>query len=205
MKQKFTMFVAMCALAAAPVLAQKPKPASPKSEDAQHADHNKAANPDMAFVKEAAVGGMAEVELGNLAKEKASNNDVKQFGDRMVTDHGKANDELKQWAQQKNVTLPTELDARHKATRDRLSKLSGDTFDKAYMREMVSDHEKDVAAFKKQASAAHDSDLKAWASKTLPTLEEHLKMAHDTYKKVSGTAATTGKKPTTPKKPGGQQ
>ena len=141
----------------------------------------------------------------STAKEKASNADVKQFGERMVTDHGKANDELKQWAQEKNVTLPTELDARHKATRDRLSKLSGDTFDKAYMREMVSDHQKDVAAFKKESSAAHDSDLKAWAGKTLPTLEEHLKMAQDTNKKVSGTAGTTGKKPTTPKKPGGQR
>ena len=83
------------------------------------ADHN--------FVNEAAIGGMAEVELGNLAKEKASNSDVKTFGDRMATDHGKANDELKSWAQQKNVTLPSELDAKHKAERDRLAKPSSTT------------------------------------------------------------------------------
>src|SRR2546423_354224 len=132
------------------------------------------------FVNEAAIGGMAEVELGNLAKEKASNSDVKTFGDRMATDHGKANDELKSWAQQKNVTLPSELDAKHKAERDRLAKLSGDAFDKAYMRLMVADHTHDVAAFKRESTGAKDPDLKAWAGETLPTLEEHMKMAKDT-------------------------
>ena len=210
MRHTFLIALIAGAMSAAPAMAQstaqKPTPQKPSTAKTQpSAAEGAVSAADRAFVKEAAIGGMAEVDFGNLAKEKASNADVKQFGDRMVTDHGKANDELKQWAQQKNVTLPTELDAKHKATHDRLSKLSGDTFDKAYMREMVSDHQKDVAAFKKQASAAHDSDLKAWASKTLPTLEEHLKMAQDTYKKVSGTAGTTGKKPTTPKKPGGQQ
>jgi putative membrane protein len=157
------------------------------------ADHN--------FVNEAAIGGMAEVELGNLAKEKASNSDVKTFGDRMATDHGKANDELKSWAQQKNVTLPSELDAKHKAERDRLAKLSGDAFDKAYMRLMVADHTHDVAAFKRESSGAKDPDLKAWAGKTLPTLEDHMKMAKDTNAKVGGAAAPT-KKSTTPKKTG---
>lgn len=218
MRHTFLIALIAGAMSAAPAMAQstaqkpsattqKPSPTTEKPSTAktQAGTEGTVSAADRAFVKEAAIGGMAEVEFGNLAKEKASNPDVKQFGDRMVTDHGKANDELKQWAQQKNVTLPTELDAKHKATRDRLSKLSGDTFDKAYMREMVSDHQKDVAAFKKQASAAHDTDLKAWASKTLPTLEEHLKMAQDTYKKVSGTAGTTGKHPTMPKKPGGQQ
>ena len=117
---------------------------------------------DQAFVKEAAVGGMAEVELGNLAKQNAASADVKQFGDRMVTDHGKANDELKQWASQKNVTLPTELDAKHKATRDRLAKLNGAAFDKAYMQDMVTDHKQDVAKFRKESTSAHDADLKAW-------------------------------------------
>src|SRR3954451_2512580 len=123
MKQTFGMFFAMCALAAMPALAQtKPAPSkTPPSKPAaaQHADQAKGAGPDAASAKEAAVGGMAEVELGNLAKEKASNNDVKQFGDRMVTDHSKAGDELKQWAQQKSVTLPSELDAKHKALRAR--------------------------------------------------------------------------------------
>lgn len=213
MRHTFLIALIAGAMSAAPAMAQstaqqppttteKPSTAKPHTS-ATHAEGAINAA-DQAFVKEAAIGGMAEVEFGTLAKDKASSADVKQFGDRMVTDHGKANDELKQWAQQKNVTLPMELDAKHKATRDRLSKLSGDTFDKAYMREMVSDHEKDVAAFKKQSASAHDPDLKAWATKTLPTLEDHLKMAHETYKKVSGTAGTTGKE-STPKKPGAQK
>jgi putative membrane protein len=214
MRHTFLIALIAGAMSAAPAMAQstaqKPSPTTEKPATTAHkpataktqaaGTEGAISAADRAFVKEAAIGGLAEVEFGNLAKEKASNADVKQFGERMVTDHGKANDELKQWAQQKNVTLPTELDAKHKATHDRLSKLSGDTFDKAYMREMVSDHEKDVAAFKKESSAAHDPDLKAWVTKTLPTLEDHLKMAHETYKKVSGTAGTTGKQPTTPKK-----
>jgi putative membrane protein len=149
---------------------------------------------DRAFAREAAIGGIAEVELGTLAKEKGSNADVKQFGDRMVTDHSKANEELKQWAQQKKVTLPTETDAKHKATRDRLAKLSGDAFDKAYMRDMVTDHQQDVAAFKREAQSGKDAELKAWAAKTLPTLEDHLKMAHDTATKVNAAGGPAKKK-----------
>jgi putative membrane protein len=213
MKQIFLSALAVGALAIAPAMAQapssqpsgaKPKPTQTHKPNAQATEKTSGAvsAPDRAFAKEAAVGGMAEVEFGTLAKDKASNADVKQFGDRMVTDHGKANDELKQWAQKKNITLPTELDAKHKATKDRLSKLSGDTFDRAYMREMVSDHVKDVSAFKRESTSAHDPDLKAWAAKTLPTLEEHLKMARETQKKVAGTATTgrTPKKENQPKK-----
>jgi putative membrane protein len=197
MKQTFGMFFAMCALAAMPALAQT-KPASSKTPSskpaaAQHADQGKGWGTDTAFAKEAALGGMAEVELGNLAKEKASNNDVKQFGDRMVTDHSKANDELKQWASQKNVTLPTKLDQKHQATRDRLAKLSGAAFDREYMRDMVMDHQQDVAAFTRESKTGKDPDLKAWAGKTLPTLQDHLKMAKDTASKV-GMGHTTAKK-----------
>ena len=143
---------------------------------------------DKAFVMEAAQGGMAEVELGRLATEKASNADVKQFGQRMVDDHGKANDELKGLAAQKKVTLSTELDAKHKETRDRLSKLSGDAFDKAYMADMVADHNKDVAAFARVSKTAKDADLKAWAGKALPTLQEHQQMAKEVAGKVGGAA-----------------
>jgi putative membrane protein len=142
---------------------------------------------DMAFVKEAAMGGMAEVELGKLATEKASSADVKQFGQRMVDDHGKAGDELKSLAESKKVTLPAALDAKHQAMRDRLSKLSGSAFDRAYMKEMVADHNKDVAAFMKASKTAADPDLKAWAGKTLPTLQEHQKMAKEIASKVTST------------------
>ena len=128
---------------------------------------------DSKFVRQAAVGGMAEVELGKLAAEKASTADVKQFGQRMVDDHSKANDELKALASRKSVTLPTAIDAASKATVDKLSKLSGDAFDHAYMRDMVKDHNKDVAEFRHVSTTATDADLKAWAAKTLPTLEDH--------------------------------
>jgi putative membrane protein len=128
-------------------------------------------------VKKAAVGGMAEVELGKLATEKASNDDVKKFGQRMVDDHSKANDQLKQLASQKGVTVPSDLEAKDKALKDRLSKLSGTEFDRAYMKNMVRDHNKDVAEFRKESKSAKDNDLKNFASQTLPTLEDHLKQA----------------------------
>jgi putative membrane protein len=135
-------------------------------------------------VKEAAIGGMAQIQLGNLARDKASSNDVKQFGERMAADHARAGDELKQLAQQKKITLPTDLDAQHKATVDRLSKLSGAEFDKAYMKEVLSGHKHDVSVFKKESTAAKDADVKSFASRTLPTLQDHRKLAENTATKI---------------------
>ena len=151
---------------------------------------------DRTFVTHAAHSGLAEVELGRLAAEKASNADVKQFGQRMVDDHTKANDELKGLASQKTVTLPTDLDAKHKAEHARLSKLSGAAFDRAYMAAMVADHNNAVASFQRASKTARDPDLKAWAGKTLPTLQDHQKMAREISSKVRGTApAADSKKP----------
>ena len=135
---------------------------------------------DKTFVEKAAVGGMAEVEMGKMAQQKGSSDQVKQFGSRMVDDHSKANDELKQVASSKGITLPTDLDAKHKSKMDKMQKLSGAQFDRAYMDDMVADHKQDVAEFKKQATSGKDSDLKSFAAKTLPTLEDHLKMAQST-------------------------
>jgi putative membrane protein len=132
---------------------------------------------DTKFIKEAAEGGMAEVALGQLAVEKASSADVKKFGQRMVDDHSKANDELKQLAAQKNVTLPQDLNAKDKATKAKLEKLSGEQFDQAYMKDMVKDHTKDVSDFKRESMSALDPDVKKFAAETLPTLEDHLKQA----------------------------
>jgi putative membrane protein len=139
---------------------------------------------DRLFVKDAADGGMAEVELGRLAVERASNAEVKKFGQRMVEDHSKANEELKDIAGKKNIALPNELAAKHKATRDRLSKLSGAEFDKAYMSDMLKDHNKDVAAFQRESTAGRDPDLKSFAAQTLPTLKDHLKEARSIAAKV---------------------
>jgi putative membrane protein len=139
---------------------------------------------DKEFVSKAGMGGLAEVQMGNLALSKASSADVKAFGQRMVTDHSKANAELAQLATAKGVALPTELAGEEQATMDRLSKLSGAEFDKAYMKDMVEDHEKDVAEFDKASTTAMDGDLKAWAAKTLPTLKEHLEHAKSVSSKL---------------------
>ena len=131
---------------------------------------------DTKFMKEAAMGGMEEVELGQLAAQKASSPEVKNFGQHMVDDHSKANDQLKQLAAQKGVTLPTSMSASQKQDMNRLSKLSGAAFDSAYVSMMVKDHKKDVAEFQKESKSGKDSDVKGWASTTLPTLESHQQM-----------------------------
>jgi putative membrane protein len=154
---------------------------------------------DQTFVMKAARGGLAEVELGKLAEDKATNDQVKQFGKKMVDDHGKANDELKSLAQSKNITLPTDLSAKDKALHDRLSKLSGAAFDRAYMQAMVKDHREDVNEFRTESKSGADPDVKQWAAKTLPTLETHLKLAQDDNKAV-GTSGTMTKTSKTTKK-----
>ncbi|MEA2489385.1 MAG: putative rane protein [Acidobacteriota bacterium] len=132
---------------------------------------------DKEFVSKAGMGGMAEVQMGTLASQKGTSADVKAFGQRMVADHSKANAELQQLATTKGLALPTELGGEHKDAFDHLNGLSGAAFDKAYMKHMVEDHEKDVAEFEKASQNAGDADLKGWAGKTLPTLQDHLKQA----------------------------
>jgi len=133
--------------------------------------------PDRAFAEKAAAGGAAEVEGGKVAEQRAANDKVKQFGARMVQDHGKANDELKQIASGKGLQLPSAPEAHEQQEMAKMQKLSGAEFDRAYMDHMVKDHKKDIAEFKKQASSGKDPEIKAFAAKTLPTLQEHLKMA----------------------------
>jgi putative membrane protein len=132
---------------------------------------------DKIFATEAARGGLAEVQLGQLAEQKATSPQVKEFARRMVSDHTQANQELMQLGKSEKLTLPTQLDTTDKSEMDRLSKMSGNAFDKAYMQQMVDDHEKTVADFRKQAESGSDSGLRAFAQKQLPILEQHLKMA----------------------------
>lgn len=129
------------------------------------------------FIIAAAQGGMAEVSLGTLAAQKALRAEVKSFGNRMVSDHGKANDELKALATNKGLALPTELSKEQNKAGDDLAKATGKDFDRAYVAAMVADHEKDVAEFENAMQEVKDPDLQAWVSKTLPTLQEHLRMA----------------------------
>lgn len=132
---------------------------------------------DQDFVTKAGQGGLAEVQIGQLAATKGVAADVKAFGQRMVSDHGKANDELKSVAATAGATVPSEPSSDQRDTMAKLDKESGADFDKAYAKAMVKDHKEDIDLFKKEASSGQNADLKAFAQKTLPTLEEHLRMA----------------------------
>ena len=139
---------------------------------------------DAEFAVEAADGGMLEVQLGKLAQTKGSSNEVKTFGEMMVTDHTKANEELMTLATQKNITLPSVLSEESQKTYNDLAEKTGSDFDDAYIDFMVKDHKDDVDAFKKQAEDGNDMDLKSWASGKVSTLEHHLEMAKQTESKV---------------------
>jgi putative membrane protein len=132
---------------------------------------------DSEFAVKAATGGMMEVQLGQIAQGKATSQRVKDFGSMMVQDHSAANDELKRLASAKNLMLPADLMDKKKKDIDDLNKKSGADFDKAYMKMMVNDHEKDIKEFEKAGKDAKDNDLKSFVMKTLPTLQKHLDSA----------------------------
>lgn len=140
---------------------------------------------DAKFAVAAANGGMAEVELGTLAQQKAVNTKVKDFGAMMVSDHSKANDEMKALAKSKGLTLPTAIDDKEQKVKDDLSTKSGADFDKAYVSNMIDDHKEDIKEFEDASKNCKDADLKAFAVKTLPVLKMHLdaiQKIHDSMK-----------------------
>lgn len=132
------------------------------------------AKQDEQFLQKAAQGSIMEVRLGEMASQKAVAQPVKEFGGMMVKDHGRANQELNELAGLKGMALDTELDPKHQGAVDRFGKLTGEDFDKAYVKEMVSTHKKSVSEFEKAANSASDPDVKAFAQKTLPSLKSHL-------------------------------
>ena len=131
---------------------------------------------DCNFIQAAAQGGMTEVKLGELASRTGQRDDVKKFGQRMVKDHTGVNDDLKALAAQKGVTLSDSLDAEHQGVVDKMSALSGSDFDKAYITGMIKDHKSDAKAFKAESSATKDTDVKGFVEKTIPVVNEHLKV-----------------------------
>lgn len=146
---------------------------------------------DRQFVNHAAEGGLAEVELGQLALRKSSSQQVKSFAQRMVTDHSSANDKLLACAQRLNMTLPNRVSAEDMALKTKLQGLSGSRFDRAYMDAMVKDHQQDIAQFQREASQGQNPQVKQFADKTLPTLQEHLRMAERTDQQVGGAQASS--------------
>lgn len=141
-------------------------------------------NQDQKFVMDAAAGGMMEVELGRLAAQKASSAEVKAFGQRMVTDHSKANEQLMALAATKGLSISKSLPADMQKEHDKLASLSGAEFDRMYMQHMLKDHKKDVSEFEKQSQKGTDSGLRSFAQQTLPVLREHLTLAESTASKV---------------------
>jgi len=146
------------------------------------------AQTDLEFATKAAQGGLMEVRLGELAQQQAASDEVKQFGQRMVEDHGQANEQLKQIADSKGIELPQEMPKDAQQLHDELQQKSGAEFDQAYMDEMVSDHEKDVEEFKQYVETGQDPDLTSFAEQTLPTLQHHLQLARETQEQVTAAA-----------------
>lgn len=132
---------------------------------------------DQNFVMKAASGGMAEVQAAQLAQQKSQNPKVKDFASTMITDHTQANQQLTSLAEQKGVTVPTTLDSKDQKQLDKLSKLNGSAFDKAYIKGQIKDHETMIKLFQKEAKSGKDADLKSFADQTVPVLQKHLDMA----------------------------
>jgi putative membrane protein len=142
-------------------------------------------SPDSSFYKSAAEGCISEVELGQLAQQTASNPAVKDFGAMMVKDHSAANEKLKALAASKQVSLPDSPSMTQKAFKTKLNLLSGDSFDKSYIKGMIEDHKEDIKEFQKEVSEGKDPQARAFASATLPTLQMHLQ-------KIQSIAASAG-------------
>lgn len=141
---------------------------------------------DTRFAMQAARGGLAEVQLGKLAADQASNADVKAFGQQMVDDHSKANQQLRSAAEKQNLTLPKTVSAKQQAQYDMLKAKSGAEFDKAYVDMMVKDHEQDVKEFEREANKGKDERIKGFASETLPVLKGHLEKIKAIQSKLGG-------------------
>jgi putative membrane protein len=178
--------VAAIGLLAQPALAQNQNTTG--QQQLAQAGQQQLAEADMEFATDAAEGGLKEVQLGELAQQQAESAEVQQFGQRMVEDHGKANEQLMQIAQQKGIELPQELSEDAQQLYEELQQKSGAEFDRAYMDEMVSDHEEDVETFQEYVETGQDPDLTSFAEQTLPVLQEHLELAQQTQKQISAAA-----------------
>lgn len=180
---------AVFTLAASTTMAQGTATTLPGAATATSKDA-KLSRADAGFLKDAALAGMAEVESSQLALQKATDPTVKSFAQKMVDDHTKANEELKALAQSKGVELPDEPSLMQKGKLKALSTADGADFDKRYAENMgVEAHADTVKLFQKAAKDAKDPDVKAFAANKLPTLQDHLRMAHALHASTSGAAA----------------
>ncbi|HWB76032.1 MAG TPA: DUF4142 domain-containing protein [Nannocystaceae bacterium] len=179
-----------------------------REQEAAAAEANKPKEPpplsdtDKTFVDTAAKAGMAEVDISTAVLEKVKKKTVKEFAQKMIDDHSKANEELKVLCASRNIMLPTEIDEETKTKRDELLKKTGSKLEKAYVDIMLDDHRKAVELFRNESQSGGDPELKQWAGATLPKLEEHLAhvemlAAGKTYKpKNTGQVSATNPTPT---------
>lgn len=151
---------------------------------------------DTRFVKEAAQGGIMEVKIGYMGVQNGQSSQVKNLGQKLIQDHTAANKELEQLAARKGVVIPQDLDAHHQQELDRLSKMTGAQFDQAFIKHAIDDHQKDIRKFQNAAEKANDQDLRAFAQRTLPVLQQHLDMAKSAQQ--APTTTTTAPESTTP-------
>jgi putative membrane protein len=180
-------------LLTAPATAQPGNPAgmaplTPQEAPGKPAPHqpNQA---DRLFVRQAAMGGLAEVELGKLAAQKGQSDAVKDFARLMIEDHVKANERLSALAEQAGLTPPKEIDQEHRAVRDRLEKLSGAEFDRAYIQSQLQDHQKTAQLLEWEIGSAQDPALKSFAAETLPVVLRHLRRAQEIAAELTGGAS----------------
>ena len=182
----------LAAFAVSPVWAQQqgnPAGATPGTETRSGLPAPNQANvADRNFARAAAAGGLAEVELGQLANQKGQSPEARQFGQRMVNDHSKANTELKELAAAANIPLPNAPDAENQAMIERLEKVQGNAFDRDYIRGQITAHQETVQLFEYEIGSGQDSPLKAFASQALPVLFQHLEMAQNIDARLTGAA-----------------
>ena len=153
---------------------------------------------DTRLIEHVARGGMAEVKLGQLAEQKASSPEVKALAQRIVTDHSKANQQLKQIAQREGVQPPTSIGKAQAAKQQELEKLSGGAFDRAYVKDMIADHQKDIKYLQQQGAKVQDPTLKSFVQQTTPVLQQHLQMAEQASNQL-GTSGSSQPKSSTPR------
>ena len=175
-----------------PGMSQSQPSAMNQSPDMNATPNGQTSPADKMFVTKALEGGMAEVQLGQLAQQKSNNPDVKQFGQRMVDDHTKLGDQMKSVAQQIGVKVPDAPSKKDQAVMAKLQALNGDAFDKAYMKDMVKDHKMDLNEFKTEAANGSNPAVKDAANQGAQVISQHLQMAEQINGKTNGAMASNG-------------
>ena len=161
------------------------------SGGSSQSSNSSSSSADKQFLIKAAQGGQAEVAMGQLAQQKGGSDAVKQLGQTLVTDHQAANTQLQQIASQEGAQLPSGPDAKDQAMTDRMQSLSGDQFDRMFLNHAVTDHQKDIQEFQKEADSGSDPQVKQFAQQQLPVLKKHLQMAQQAQQSIGRSSSSS--------------